>query len=240
MCMKLLILIVLFFFTLNVSAELSSHGMVPDTMAERVKACTICHYHGDNNQERSSYYPRIAGKLEGYLVNQLRHFRDGRRYHQAMALLLENMSDDYLQAIAHYFSKLDIPYPPPESIDLKPNEIELAKKLIRLGDPQRDIPACSACHGDSLMGNMSYIPGLLGLPSAYLTAQLSDWRSGSLIRGQVTNCMSAIAKQLSYDEIIVVSRWLATQTVEGETQKTLSPDLVKRCQSIFLEGVAQE
>lgn len=238
--MKLFILIILFSFTLNVSAERSSRSIVPDTMAERVRACTMCHHHGDSNQEKSTYYPRIAGKLEGYLFNQLRHFRDGRRYHQPMALLLENMSDDYLQAIAHYFSQLDIPYSSPESIDLKPSEIELAEKLIRLGDPQRNIPACNACHGDALMGNTPYIPGLLGQPSAYLTAQLSGWRSESLIRGQVTNCMSEIAKQLSYDEIIAVSRWLSTQAVEGEAQKALSPDLVKRCQSILLEGATQE
>lgn len=238
--MKLFILIILFFFALNVIAEGSSRSIVPDTMTERVRACTICHQDGDHDQARSTYYPRIAGKLEGYLFNQLRHFRDGRRYHQPMALLLENMSDDYLQAIARHFSQLNVPYPSPESIDLKSNEIQLVEKLIRLGDPQRNIPACSACHGDTLMGNTPYIPGLLGLPSAYLTAQLSGWRSGSLIRGQVTNCMSEIAKQLSYDEIIAISKWLATQAVEGEAQKVLSPDLIKRCQSIFLEGVAQE
>lgn len=238
--MKLFILISLFFFTLNFGAETLAHSVVPDTMAERVKACTICHYHGDGNQEKNTYYPRIAGKPKGYLFNQLRHFRDGRRYHQPMALLLENMSDEYLQAIAHYFSQLDFPYSSPELINLKSSEVELAEKLVRLGDPQRNIPACSACHGDALMGTVPYVPGLLGLTSAYLTAQLSGWRSGSLIRGQVTNCMSEIAKQLSYDEIIATSRWLATQPAEGGGQKALSSDLAKRCYAIFPEGEVQE
>lgn len=238
--MKLFILISLFSFTLNVSAERSIRSPVPDTMTERVRACTICHHHGDSNQERNTYYPRIAGKPEGYLFNQLRHFRDGRRYHQPMALLLENMTDDYLRAIAHYFSQLDIPYSAPELINLKSHEIDLAEKLIRLGDPQRNIPGCSSCHGDTLMGTAPYVPGLLGLTSAYLTAQLSGWRSGSLIRGQVTNCMSEIAKQLSYDEIIAISRWLASRTVEGEVQKVLPLDLAKRCHAIFPGGVVEE
>ena len=52
--------------------------------------------------------------------------------------------------------------------------------------------------------------------------------------------MSEIAKQLNYDEIIAVSGWLATQTVEGESQTEISSDLVKRCQSIFPEGVVVE
>ena len=54
---------------------------VPDTMAERVKACVICHGTEDK-VGRDGYYPRIAGKPEGYLFNQLRNFRDGQRYYR--------------------------------------------------------------------------------------------------------------------------------------------------------------
>ena len=100
---------------------------VPDTLAERVKACTICHSEEDK-ASRDAYYPRIAGKLEGYLYNQLRHFRDGRRYYQPMAILLENMSDTYLREIAQYFAGLEIPYPPPESIVIPPAQAALAEK----------------------------------------------------------------------------------------------------------------
>lgn len=51
---------------------------VPDTIAERVQACTVCH----GKQGRATnegYFPRIAGKPAGYLFNQLVNFRDGRR-----------------------------------------------------------------------------------------------------------------------------------------------------------------
>src|SRR5690606_7378487 len=78
---------------------------VPDTMGERMKACVICHDTQDG-RERSTYYPRIAGKPEGYLFNQLRNFRDGRRYYRPMALLLENATDQYLLEMAAYFSEL--------------------------------------------------------------------------------------------------------------------------------------
>src|SRR5690348_8983800 len=118
---------------------------VPDTMAERVKPCTVCHGQA-NRLGRDAYYPRIAGKPEGYLFNQLRDFRDGRRYYRPMTLLLANVSDEYLREMAAYFSGLRQPYPPPERVISSPAEIRQAQKLIQQGDATRDIPACVECH----------------------------------------------------------------------------------------------
>ncbi len=211
---------------------------VPDTMAERVKACTICHG-AEDKVGRDAYYPRIAGKPQGYLVNQLRNFRDGRRYYQPMAILLENMSDEYLYEIAQYFSSLRLPYPAPEQIPMQSEEIELAEHLIYVGYPGRNIPACSACHGDVLMGIEPAIPGLLGLPRAYITAQLGGWRNGGSMRGQVPDCMSEIAKQLTDAEVNAIAKWLANQSASGEPRpfSTLLPELVHRCsQNIMANG----
>ena len=210
---------------------------VPDTMEERVKACTICH---DNKDRigRDAYYPRIAGKPAGYLFNQLRNFRNGRRYYQPMAILLENMSDEYMLEIARYFSSLQLPYPPPEQISIHPEEKKLADALINLGDPERDIPACKSCHGEELMGIEPFIPGLLGLSHAYISAQFGSWRNGGLMRGQSPNCMSEIAKQLTDEETNVIAKWLAIQSVSGKpsSPELLSSELVHRCSSIDSEN----
>src|SRR5687768_18477364 len=101
----------------------------PDTMAERVKACTTCHGPEDRIG-RDAYYPRIAGKPEGYLFNQLRNFRDGRRYYRPMTLLLANVTDQYLLEMAAYFSGLKQPYPPPERMASSSTKTHLAQKLI--------------------------------------------------------------------------------------------------------------
>ena len=67
-------------------AAACAYAQVPDTMAERVRACTACH--GKEGRATSDgYYPRIAGKPAGYLYAQLRHFRDGRRTNAAMAAM---------------------------------------------------------------------------------------------------------------------------------------------------------
>jgi len=214
---------------------------VPDTMEERVKACTICH----DNQDRvgrDAYYPRIAGKPAGYLFNQLRNFRDGRRYYQPMAILLENMSDEYMLEIANYFSSLQLPHLPPEQIRIHPEETKLADVLIRLGDPGRDIPACKSCHGEALMGTKPFIPGLLGLSHAYISAQFGSWRNGGLMRGQSSNCMSEIAKRLTDEETNAIAKWLAIQSVSGKPSPpgALSSELAHRCSSIDPENMYSE
>lgn len=216
--------------------------VVPDTMEERVKACTICHGVEDR-AGRDAYYPRIAGKPQRYLFNQLRNFRNGERYYQPMAILLENMSDEYLLEIAQYFSELQLPYPPPEQIHMQPGEINLAERLIYMGNPGKNIPACSACHGDVLMGIEPSIPGLLGLPRAYIAAQLSGWRKGSIMRrSQRPNCMSEIAQQLTDTEADAIAKWLASQPVSGEPKpfSVLLPELVHRCgQTISENGITR-
>ncbi|SEL09266.1 c-type cytochrome [Nitrosovibrio tenuis] len=208
----------------------------PDTMAERMKPCTICHGR-DEKTGRDAYYPRIAGKPEGYLFNQLRNFRDGRRYYRPMALLLENLSDQYLRDMAHYFSTLKQPYPPPEPMASTPEEIKLARKLIDVGDAARKIPPCRECHGRELMGTQPFIPGLLGLPRAYMIAQFGAWRSGGLMRRQSMDCMSEIAKELTVKEANAVAAWLAAQPVPAHTGSGvgLSAEMSRRCNIAQLE-----
>ena len=95
---KFVLIAFLFFFRPAIGADVPQVD-APDTMAERVKACIACHGREDK-AGRDAYYPRIAGKPEGYLFNQLRNFRDGWRHYQPMASLLENLPDQYLREMA--------------------------------------------------------------------------------------------------------------------------------------------
>lgn len=232
---KIIFVVVLVFVANGANAHEPSAIEVPDTIAERVRACTLCH--GDEDKlGRDAYYPRIAGKPRGYLYNQLRNFRDGRRNYQPMEILLENMSDAYLLEIADYFSSLQLPFPAPERFELQAEEISLVENLIYYGYPEQAIPACSACHGDNLMGIKPFIPGLLGLSRAYIAAQFGGWRSG-LIRGRETDCMSEIANQLTSDEINALAKWLAIQPVSGKPGPAddLAHELSHRCTSLITE-----
>jgi cytochrome c553 len=213
---------------------------VPDTMAERVKPCVACHG-PENAAGRDGFYPRLAGKPKGYLFNQLRDFRDGRRYYRPMALLLENLSDEYLREMAGYFAALKQPYPPPERANLSAGEVALARGLIENGDPARKIPPCAECHGKALMGTEPFIPGLLGLPRMYMVAQFGAWRSGGLLRGRKADCMSEIGKQLTAEETNALSAWLASRPVPEDSSPAtaLSLEMAQRCGSIIGRGTQQ-
>lgn len=183
-----------------------------DTLAQRVAACTACH----GPQGRAGpdgYYPRIAGKPEGYLYNQLLNFRDGRREYGLMTHLLQPLDDAYLREIARHFAGLQVPYPAPAAAATASAEtLKTGERLAREGLPSRRVPACAQCHGAALTGVAPGAPGLLGLPRDYLNAQLGAWRTGQR-RAHAPDCMADVAKALSLEEVSAVSTWLAAQPV---------------------------
>jgi len=194
---------------------------VEDTLAQRVLACTGCH--GPQGRAASDgYYPRIAGKPAGYLYQQLVGFRDGRRHYALMAGLLAPLSDAYLAEIAAHFASLDIPYPPPQPPSADAGTLARGERLVRDGDPARQLPACVQCHGSALMGVMPGVPALIGLPRDYLNAQLGAWRTGNR-HALAPDCMATIAQRLAPADITALSQWLAAQPVPGGAKPATAP-----------------
>jgi cytochrome c553 len=214
-CMALRVaLLILFVSSSHAGEEISSSDShsPPDTIAARVRGCATCH--GNEGQgTHDDFFPRIAGKPEGYLFNQLQNFRDGRRSYPPMSYLLAYLHDDYLREIAHFFSLQKIPYSAPESGKLTAAQIAIGEALVKHGDSSRGIPPCVACHGPALTGINPGIPGLLGLHSRYITAQIEEaWRAGTR-HAASPDCMSQISSRLTEDEITAVAGWLAAQPV---------------------------
>lgn len=180
-------------------------------MADRVQACVACHG-AEGRASAEGYYPRIAGKPEGYLYNQLIAFRDGGREHAAMNGIVQHLSNDYLLQMAQYFAAQNPPYPAPAKSTSTARELEEGKRLVFEGVQSKKIPACAACHGESLTGVEPYTPGLLGLPRDYLNAQLGKWRNGQR-QAADPDCMHALVKALSPEELNTASAYLAAQAV---------------------------
>ncbi|MEO8855780.1 MAG: c-type cytochrome [Burkholderiaceae bacterium] len=187
-----------------------------DTMAQRTLPCTVCHG-AQGRAAPDGYYPRIAGKPAGYLYNQLRNFRDGRRHYELMVGMVDLLSDGYLQEIARYFSDLELPYPPPQPVKASEAQQQRGRALVLQGDSARAIPACVECHGQAMTGTAPNVPGLLGLPRDYINAQLGAWRTG-LRRTPAPDCMENIARRLDDGDVAAVSAWLASQTLPSNTR----------------------
>ncbi len=181
---------------------------VPDTLAQRVLACASCHSLKERNDQ---FFPRISGKPAGYLFNQLRNFRDGRRTYPMMGYMVEHMPDAYLREIAEYFAADHSLAPlPAQNVDAAPELLARGRVLATLGEPARKVPACIACHGEQLTGVLPAIPGLLGLPRDYINAQFGAWRN-QVRQAGAPDCMAEVATRLSAADVNAVSSWLASQ-----------------------------
>lgn len=192
-------------------------------MAQRMLACTGCHGK-DGRAVGNVYFPRIAGKPAGYLYNQLRNFRDGRRSSDLMFGMVSLLSDGYLQEIAQYFSALDLPYPPSGPSTQSMPRTHAAQDLVNVGDTRRDLAACTSCHGSALTGVLPHVPGLLGLPRDYINAQLGAWKTGQR-RAAEPDCMAQVARTLTVGEVAAISTWLAAQPLPANTHAVAATQL---------------
>jgi len=194
---------------------LTLHAADLDTVEQRAQPCLPCHGK-EGRAGPDGYYPRIAGKPAKYLLNQLVNFRDGRRFFPTMNYLTERQPDAYLAELAEYFSSQQLPYDSVSAANMPEAVLARGKTLAQDGDRSTNLPACSACHGDNLLGALPAVPGLLGVSRSYLDAQLAAWRTG-LRHARAPDCMAAIAKRMAPSDIEAVTAWLATQQVPQDS-----------------------
>lgn len=184
-------------------------GHDPLDLSERLAACNVCHGARGEGLTGSEYVPHLAGKPRGYLLQQLRAFRDGDRQHAQMAWLVRNLDDGYLGEISAHFAAM-----PPRTravlADAPAATDPRAIALVQRGDPARGIAACTGCHGNDLTGLEPAIPALVGLPADYVVAQFGAWRTG-VRSAREPDCMGAIADALEPNEIRALANWLASQ-----------------------------
>lgn len=201
-----------------------------DTVEQRALPCLPCHGK-EGRAGPDGYYPRIAGKPAKYLLNQLVNFRDGRRYFPMMNYLTERQQDAYLGELAEYFSSQKLPYDSVSAEGVPEATLARGRTLAKDGDKAADLPACSACHGDNLLGALPAVPGLLGVSRSYLDAQLAAWRTG-LRHAKAPDCMATLAKRMTPADIEAVTAWLATQTVPDDLGPQASVTAPIDCGSI--------
>ncbi|MEJ1170285.1 cytochrome c4 [Variovorax sp. CCNWLW235] len=195
--------------------------MAASGIEQRVAACIACHGR-EGATTNAGYFPRLSGKPAGYLFNQLRSFRDGRRFNADMTYMVQHLSDAYLMEMAEYFAGLDLPYPPvsPAS-DATPAQMARGRQLALEGDAARRIPACVQCHGAALTGVQPAIPGLLGLPRLYVSSQLGAWLTSER-HALAPDCMAEIGRRMTTADINAVASWLAVQPMPADPKPVSS------------------
>ncbi|MDR3388723.1 MAG: cytochrome c4 [Rudaea sp.] len=180
---------------------------------EHLAACAACHGEHGEGVRGSEYYPHLAGKPAGYLFEQLKGFRDGRRTNTQMTWLVQFADDRFLHEIADHYAALA---PRTRAADtgaaaLTSARRKVAETLVEHGDPGRGVPACSECHGTNLAGLEPGVPALVGLPADYVIAQFGSWREG-IRHGAPPDCMHDVAERIAPEDIRAIATWLSQQS----------------------------
>ncbi|MFI8418297.1 c-type cytochrome [Serratia sp. NPDC078593] len=90
--------------SLSINAAQANTKLSPDSIPKQVGECMTCH--GPAAVAENPEWPTLANQNELYLRNSLRAFRSGQRQNDMMYLMTQQLTDDDISSLAHYFSQL--------------------------------------------------------------------------------------------------------------------------------------
>jgi cytochrome c553 len=146
----------------------------------KLQLCQSCH--GLSYQGYSGYFvmPRLAGQTPEYIRNQLQAFVDHKRERGIFFNMARthNVPASIQEELVGRF----------KDIHVKPSGggpkrlVDTGKNIFLEGIPEKDVAACSSCHGPAAEGQ-DVNPRLAGQSYRYLVRELTRWKEA---RGQGT------------------------------------------------------
>jgi len=166
------------------------------------KHCDHCH--GTEGFSATATIPDLAGLDKFSIWKQMEDFRSHKRYSAIMEPIAGTLSSKDVADLAAYFAMLPVLSDPLDKRSFpqaqpKPHDAGVASRLITLGDGERGIPPCQACHG----------PASYRIASPSLTAQNADY---------ILNQLDAFASGMRTNDIDMPMRTIAMQLTEDERQ----------------------
>lgn len=162
--------------------------------------CNNCH--GTNGVSADAAFPNLAGQTMAAIYKQLEDFKSGKRNAEVMGVYVSQLSQQDLLDLAAHFASLPNPYAAavrnPDSAD------SAAWHLIEVGNPERGLAPCAACHGP--IGITFGAPGLQGQQRAYLIQQMQALAAGSR-HNDISQQMRSVARQLTGGEIAMLAAY---------------------------------
>jgi cytochrome c553 len=183
-----------------------------DAGATKAAVCTACH--GVNGNSANPEWPSLAGQNAAYLHEQLVMFKSKHRNSPIMEPIVQPLTEQDFADLAEFFSQQT-----PAGLEADPSYWKAGEALYISGDPARNIPACTACHGPAGQGNpASGYPALRAQHSVYTVKQLQDYLTRNRYRDPANPAtvhttrnsamMTTIAARLSPEDIRNVASYL--------------------------------
>ena len=183
----------------GVAQELTA--VTQNAMDTAVGVCGTCH--GPDGNSTDAKFPRLAGQHPGYLVRQLKFFKERSRgdpdaiaYMWGMA---SGLSPDTIDALAQYYARQE----PGHGTRHDPAMVAHGRDIFEHGIPSQGVPACAACHGVDALGSDMY-PRLAGQHAEYILKQLASFQSNM----RDIAVMHGVAQNLRAPEMQAVAEYL--------------------------------
>jgi cytochrome c553 len=154
------------------------------------KTCITCH--GEKGISTNTNFPNLAGQKQGYLTQEIKAFRDGKRDNPQMLPFVGQLSDGDIAQLAAYFSR-------------QKNETKASENYNKKGENVR--ARCVSCHGMTGITVTQLWPNLAGQQAKYLEKQLRAFKSGE----RKSPIMEVIAQELTDKQITAVSEYYSQQ-----------------------------
>lgn len=182
------------------SRELGNPAVSAHTIAAQV--CSNCH--GIDGNSVSPNFPNLAGQREAYLIAQLNGFKSQGRSDPAgfeyMWGLSKHLTDEQIKGLAAYYAAQT----PRVMVEAGKTSAQ-GKAIYESGIPDKNIPACSVCHGQKGEGIDAY-PRLASQHADYQIKQLNVFqRTDERPEGSV---MKTIAHDMTEKHMEDVSVYL--------------------------------
>lgn len=188
---------------LSLSAYAQTPAAKPDLAkgeASFGQVCVACHAADGNSTLPEN--PKLARQHPEYLVKQLQEFKSGKRENAIMVGFASALSDEDMRNIAYWLAEQKAP----AGVATDESLVKLGERIYRGGIPDRQIAACTACHGPTGSGLPAKYPRIAGQHNQYTQAQLVAFRAGNR-KNSVE--MTDVAAKMTDAEIKAVSDYIA-------------------------------
>ncbi len=166
--------------------------------------CDACH--GAEGNTGAPLNGNLAGQNVRYLHKQLVLIKSGERHIQNMVRPLSEIDEDGLRSLAMFYASKPglVGQADPET------GLELGEAIYRGGILDKEVAACTACHGPFGNGNfLAGFPRVSGQTVPYIIEQLKAYREGKRTTDdEYGGMMRDIAKKLTDGEISAVANYM--------------------------------
>lgn len=178
----------------------------PEASGKSVAARVCVNCHGADGNAPPGEVPNLAGQREEFLRRQLTAFKSHSRRDQAatetMWSVSHNLNNRQIDELAAHFAAQQ---PRRQPIEGEPDEISAGQRIFSGGAVEKNVPACSGCHGADGLGKGD-APRLAGQHVGYLAKQLGVFQTSNDRPG--APLMRSVAHELTPENIRNVAAYL--------------------------------